>query len=346
MFAPLLSKQFWIDLYAEINEDNVYNGAAALGFYMTLSIFPAFVVIMTVIPYLPIEDVDEAIMDLLHETLPEESAALVEGVVADVTEEQRGGLLSFGILFTLWTVSTGMYAIMQQLNITYDVREERNFVMARITALLLSIAFVALVIGAFSLIVLGGVMEEWVFAAFGDSAAVVLAFRAFRWIVIVLALLLGFALIYRFAPNVEQRFSFITPGAVLGVLLLAAASLGFTVYVQNFADYDATYGSIGAVIILMFWLYIAGLVILIGSEINALVEHYSPAGKNKGEKEEGAHVGKPLHPQGEEGDAPAQSRPKGGRSAPGRPALVPILLFGIFTALTRRRGEPGGASRH
>jgi membrane protein len=345
MFAPLLDKQFWIDLYAEINEDNVYNGAAALGFYMTLSIFPAFVVIMTVIPYLPIEDVDQAIMDLLHETLPEESAALVEGVVADVTEEQRGGLLSFGILFTLWTVSTGMYAIMQQLNITYDVREERNFVMARITALLLSIAFVALVIGAFSLIVLGGVMEEWVFAAFGDSTAVVLAFRAFRWIVIVMALLLGFALIYRFAPNVQQSFRFITPGAVLGVLLLAAASLAFTVYVRNFADYDATYGSIGAVIILMFWLYIAGLVILIGSEINALVEHYSPAGKNKGEKEEGAHVGKPLHPQGDEGGTPAQSRQKGSRSAPGRPALVPVLLFGIFTALTGRRSGPGDPSR-
>jgi membrane protein len=341
MFGPLFTKQFWLDLYAETNEDNVYNGAAALGFYLTLSIFPAFIVIMTVIPYLPIQDVDQAIMDLLYEALPAESAELVEGIVVEVTQEQRGGLLSFGILFTLWTVSTGMYAIMQQLNITYDVREERNFVMARITALLLSVAFVALVIGAFSLIVLGGVMEEWVFAAFGENEAVVLAFRAFRWIVIVLALLLGFALIYRFAPNVEQRFSFITPGAVLGVVLLAAASLAFAVYVRNFADYSATYGSIGAVIILMFWLYIAGLVILIGSEINALVEHYSPEGKVKGEKAEGDHQGRPLHPRSGGATSPEAGPRAPGTSGSDRQGLVPLLLFGIFTALASRRRRPG-----
>jgi membrane protein len=105
----------------------------------------------------------------------------------------------------------------------------------------------------------------------------------------VLALLLGFAMIYRYAPNVEQKFAFITPGSVLGVILLIVASLGFAIYTRNFADYSATYGSIGAVIILMLWLYIAGLVILIGSEINALVEHYSSEGEaeRKGEKKEG-----------------------------------------------------------
>jgi membrane protein len=182
----------------------------------------------------------------------------------------------------------GMYAIMQQLNITYDVKEARSFVRARATAIMLSLLFGLLVIGAFSLIVLGGIIEDWIGTRLGFSDALIMFFAVFRWIVIVLALLLGFAMIYRYAPNVEQKFAFITPGSVLGVILLIIVSLGFAIYTSNFADYSATYGSIGAVIILMLWLYIAGLVILIGSEINALLEHYSSKGKRKGEKDPGA----------------------------------------------------------
>jgi membrane protein len=98
MFSHLFTKRFWLDLYAEINDDNVFNGAAALGFYLTLAIFPALIVMMAVIPYLPIDDIDQAIMDLLGQALPDESAAMVEGIVVEVTQEQRGGLLSFGLL--------------------------------------------------------------------------------------------------------------------------------------------------------------------------------------------------------------------------------------------------------
>jgi membrane protein len=287
------TKQFMWDLYHEINEDDVFNGAAALGFYLTLAIFPALIVLMSIIPYLPVERVDEAIMDLLGDALPPDAAGMVEEVVAEVTREQRGGLLSFGLAATVWAASTGMYAIMQHLNITYDVKEARSFVRGRATALGLSLLFAVLVLGAFSLIVLGGIMQDWLGHQLGFSTALLTAFAAFRWVVIVLALLLGFAMIYWFGPNVEQKFKFITPGSVFGVSALIIASLGFAIYTRNFGEYDATYGSIGAVIVLMMWLYIAGLVILLGSEINALIEHYSSRGKNKGEKEEGEKPGGP-----------------------------------------------------
>jgi membrane protein len=287
-------KQFGRDLYREISDDNVYNGAAALGFYLTLAIFPALILTMTVLPYLPIERVDEAILDLLGQALPAEAAGMVSQVVAEVAGERRGGLLSFSLLATVWAASTGMYAIMQQLNITYDVKEARSFLRGRATAVALSLAFGVLVIGAFSLVVLGGIIQDWIGNRYGFSDALLAFFAAFRWVMIVLALLLGFALIYRYAPNVEQRFAFVTPGSVIGVLLLIAASLGFALYTRNFGDYDATYGSIGAVIMLMLWLYITGLVILIGSEINALLEHYSPEGKRKGRKREEAVPGEPL----------------------------------------------------
>jgi len=131
--------------------------------------------------------------------------------------------------------------------------------------------------------------------------------------VIIAGLLLGFALIYFLAPNVKQRFVFITPGSVVGVAVLALASLGFAWYVRNFGDYSATYGSIGAAIVLMLWLYIAGLVVLFGSEVNALIEHHPPDGKEKGEHAEG------------EKEADAATRERVRRVDPQRPPTDPAL---------------------
>jgi membrane protein len=280
-------KQFLKELYKEINEDDIFNGAAALGYYLTLAIFPGVIFVMALLPYLPIAGVDQAIMDLLRQVLPESAANMFLGVVQEVTSQPRGGLLSFGALATLWATSSGMYAVMQQLNITYDVTEKRSFVRARSLAIVLSLLFIALIISAFALIVLGGVAQEWLAQQYGLGPVLLTTFAVFRWIVIMAALLLTFALLYYLAPNVKQKFVFITPGSVLGALLLTIASLGFAWYVQNFANYSATYGSIGAVIVLMLWLYITGIAILFGSEVNALIEHHAPEGKEKGEHAEG-----------------------------------------------------------
>ncbi|WP_434621130.1 YihY/virulence factor BrkB family protein [Azospirillum sp. B2RO_4] len=273
--------RFLRDLYRAMTEDNVFNGAAALGFYLTLALFPALIATMSIIPYLPIDNVDQAIMDLLGQALPDQASGLVRDVVGQVTGERRGGLLSFGLLGTVWATTTGMYAIMQQLNITYDVKEARSFVRARLVALGLSLLFEVMVIGAFSLIVLGGILQDWIGSRYGFSGVLLSFFATFRWVVIVLALLLGFAVIYRYGPNVRERFVFFTPGSVVGAALLIAASLGFSLYAGHFADYDATYGSIGAVITLMLWLYIAGLVILLGSEINVLWRRYGAGHKQR-----------------------------------------------------------------
>ena len=210
MIADVPLTQFAKELVHEVQEDDVFNGAAALGFYLTLAIFPAMVFLMATIPYLPIPNVDQAIMDALRQALPPSAAQMFAGVVQEITSQERGGLLSLGLLGALWATSTGMYAVMQQLNVSYDVQESRGFLKARAVAIGLSLLFI--------------------------------------------------------------------------VLVLRLASLGFAWYAQNFGDYDATYGSIGAVIILMLWLYIAGLSILFGSQINALIEHHAAGGKDKGEQ--------------------------------------------------------------
>jgi membrane protein len=260
------------DLFQELRKDNVFNGAAALGFYLTLAIFPTMIFLMALIPYLPIAHVDEAIMDLMRQALPPRAADAFSDVVQEVVGERRGGLLTVGLLAALWASSSGMYAIMQQLNIVYDVAEGRPFLRARATALVLTVLFVVLILGAFSLVVLGGVIQGWLAGRLGVSATLLEFFIVFRWVVIALALLLAIALIYHFAPNRRRPFALLTRGSMLAALLLIAASVGFRLYVAHFGNYSATYGSIGAVIILMLWLYMAGLVILIGAEVDDMHE--------------------------------------------------------------------------
>jgi membrane protein len=263
-------------VYAKVDRDDVFNGAAALAFYLTLAIFPAMIFLMALIPYLPFGHVDEAITDLMKQALPASAADLVAGVVRHVASERRGGLLSLGLAAALWSASTGMYAVMRQLNVAFNVAERRPFLKARSTALLLTLLFCVLVLGAFSLIVLGGVMQDWIGNRVGFSHALLGAFIVFRWVVIVLGLMLAVAAIYRLAPNRHQPFTFLTAGGMTATVLLIGASFAFSLYTANFGHYNAVYGSVGAVIVLMMWLYITGLVILVGAEINVVIEREAP----------------------------------------------------------------------
>lgn len=274
-----MTRQFLKELYRKTVDDDILNGAAVLGFYLMLAIFPGMIFVLAVIPYLPIANVDQAIMDLLRQALPANAADMFAGVVQEVTREQRGDMLSFGLLAALWVTSTGMYAIMQQLNIAYDVEEGRGFLRARLVAITLSLLFVVLVLGGFSLIVLGGQIQEWLGSRFGFDDALLAIFIGFRWVTILAGLLLAFSVIDYLAPNVEQKFKFITAGSVVGVVVLLVSSLAFAWYTQSFGTYDATYGSVGAVMVLMMWLYIAGLAILLGSEINALIQRHDAGDK-------------------------------------------------------------------
>lgn len=258
-------------LLRQARQDDVLSGAAALAFYMTLAIFPAMIVVMTVIPYLPLQQVDQALMSLLRQAMPGHAAALFAQVVHEITTEQRGGLLSAGLAGALWVTSTGMYAVMRQLNRIFDVPESRGFLRGRLTALGLSLLFGGLVIGGFSLIVLGDSLQGWLATRWGGAAALGALFHAFRWAVILAGLLLAFALVEWLAPNHHQRFELVTPGSITGVLLLVCASVGFAWYTRHFGGYGATYGSIGAVILLMLWLFAAGLAILLSAEVNRLL---------------------------------------------------------------------------
>ena len=283
IIKTLLNKKSLWRLYSKLDDDNVFNGAATLAYYSLFSLFPAMIFLLSILPYLPVHNLHQAIMEFISQVWPSQVTEQLEGVIAQVTQNKHTGLLSFGAILTIWSASSGMYALMQQLDATYEVRERRPFWRARGLAILLMLGLSVVVIISFALIVVGGTVQTYLSDYLGMSAMLVVVFQIFRWVVILTLLLLSFSLTYYFGPDVEQRFKFVTPGAVIGVAVLVTATLVFRFYVEKFGNYAATYGSLGAVISLMLWLYIAGLVVLSGSSINALIEHKSPEGKNLGE---------------------------------------------------------------
>jgi len=255
-------------LWREVNDDQIDNGAAGLAFYMVLSLFPCAIFSLSVLPYLPVANLQQAIMDLVREVLPNDAAELLTGTVQSVVSRRSYGVLSFAFLFTLWSATSGLHGLMQQLNIVYDVDEERSFLKARGLALLLTAAFFGLMVGAFALIIFGGTVQTYVCNRLGWSAGLLGLFAGFRWVIIIIALHFAFSLIYYLGPNLKQPFILITPGSLVATLCLLGVSMAFKVYVNRFSDYDALYGSLGAVIVLMLWLFAAGWVILFGGELN------------------------------------------------------------------------------
>jgi len=278
------AKQFLKDLWREIENDNVSNGAAALAYFWMLAVFPAAIALLSILPYLPIPNLQQAIMNMLGQAMPGEAANLFKSTIEGVVNNRSSSLLSFGFLATLWSGASGIYSVMQQLNITYDVKEQRPFWKARGMSVFLLFLFGALIVAAFTLVVFGGSLQDLLASRLGEHEWLLAGFAVFRWAIVLGLLLFGFAVMYYFGPDVQQTFKFITPGSVAGTVIIILAALGFRFYVGHFASYNATYGSLGAVIILLFWLYITGMVLLLGSEVNALYEHYRADGKDKGEK--------------------------------------------------------------
>jgi membrane protein len=163
---------------------------------------------------------------------------------------------------------------MSALNVVYDIREQRSFLRVRSIAIGLTVAISILVVIGLTLTLYGGSIAELLGNHLGLGTAFVIAWKVLQWPVILIALLLSFSLLYYFGPSIrDQKWEWVTPGSVAGLMLWLAVSFAFKVYLNYFNTYSATYGSLGAVIILMLWLYVSGLAFLLGAEINSEIEH-------------------------------------------------------------------------
>lgn len=262
------NKTFLKELFNRIKVDDVPSLSAELAYFFLLSLFPLLIFLVTLLPYLPITE--DQLLRFFEVYAPESAMDLITERINDVLQKD-GKLLSFGIIATLWSASNGINAIVKAFNKAYDVKETRSFIVARGMAVVLTLAMIFVFVVAILLPVLGQQIGVFLFSYLGLSEQFITIWNLLRWPVSVAILFIVFIGLYWIAPNKKFRCKSALPGAVFATVGWIAASLGFSYYVGNFGNYTATYGSIGAIIVLMLWFYITGFIIIIGGEINAIM---------------------------------------------------------------------------
>lgn len=301
-------KDFLNDIKQECIKDKVDTVAGALTFFGVLAIFP-FLLFAVALAGLVIDPAQaEALIRELYRVAPPAVADILSQRIQGLTAGQSPALLTLGALGAIWAASGGVTALMDALNTAYGVEDQRSFVKRRGIALLVTIGGAVLLTIASALTVATPAIAEHL----GPLGPVVLWLRLPVSAVIVMLVL---AVLYYVLPDVEQEFRFITPGSVVAVVIWAIASMGFSYYVSKFGKYDVSYGALGGVIILLLWMWISSMAVLLGAEINAILEHRSPDGKRTGAKSM-ADTG---------GDVPkaAKEKPPQGQAPPETPAHPP-----------------------
>ena len=265
--------RFIVRLAAKIDADDCLGKAAQLSFSLLFAFFPFTLFLVTLLGYLPIEEQTGELLALLSEVLPEEVFGIIAGHVSSLTTARRGELLSFGIAAALWTASGAVIPIRDVLNRAWEVQETRSFWRVRAVAILLTVGLALFLLALMVALVFGPLIGGWAAELLGLGEVFRKAWALLRWPLVLGLLVVALPPLYHFAPNVRRRWRWITPGAVFAILGSLGASLGFSYYVANFASYHATYGSIGAVIVTLAWLYLVGLIILVGGEVDAALAH-------------------------------------------------------------------------
>ena len=288
MFAAFQIPLSWSELLKrtakESSEDDVFGLAAQLAYYFFLALFPAVLFILALASFFPLTNVIDDIVRALRPIAPADVLGLLEDQLRRISNTGSSSILTIGIFGALWSSSAAVVAIVGSLNRAYDIEEGRPWWKVRLTAIGLTLGLAVLVLTSFTLIVAGPTIATQVASSFGLGSVFEWTWKILQWPLAFLLVSTAVGLVYYFAPDAEQDWTWITPGAVIGTLLWLVVSLVFKFYVANFTDYNATYGAVGGVIVLLLWFYISGLAILVGAELNAEIEHASPYGKDPGEK--------------------------------------------------------------
>ena len=268
-----------VQTYGDLLRNHTLQMAAALAYYFVLSLFPALIFLSAVVAFLPLPDLFNQALGIMARFLPPDSMGLVRRVLSDVITPNRGTFLSFGILGTLWAASGGFSAAIEALNIAYDVQDDRPFWKTRPLAMGLALVTGALMLVALSVMIVGPRFGEWLAARVHLSYLFVLLWPYVHWAIAIGFTILAVEALYFLAPNVKQRFLATLPGAILAVGCWIALSYLLGLYFRHFGSFNKTYGTLGAAIALMTWLYWIGFAMLVGAELNSELAKISRHGK-------------------------------------------------------------------
>ncbi|MDQ4122422.1 MAG: YihY/virulence factor BrkB family protein [Acidobacteriota bacterium] len=289
MSLRVLMGRVWQEIYA----GSLLTHAAALSFYFLLALFPLLLFLITILGFLTDSgnDMRASLLSYLSRIAPPAASTLVYATVDEIAQNADSGKLSFGLLSALWVASSGVAALAESLNAMYGVKESRPYWRTRLLSIGLTVAIIVLIVTPLMLMLYGGEIGEAIADYFNQGSLFITLWSVLQIPIALAFVLFSFALIYYFAPNVnEQKWYWITPGSIAGVLLWLLVSILFRVYLRHFDSYSLTYGSLGAVVVLSLWFYLTGTAILLGGKINAEIENAAakagmPDAKRHGEKE-------------------------------------------------------------
>ena len=267
--------QIAVGLWREISEDEVGDLAAGLSYRFLFALFPFFIFLAAlgafVTPLLGIANPTTEILNRIAVALPGDARSLLTKELGAILGDQEAGLASVAILGALWAAAGGMSATMRAMNAAYDVQETRPFWARTGIAVGLTLLSGAALVLSFVVAVAGGAIGAAAAEALQLEGAYAIVVNASRFVLPPLMLTVAAAFLFWAAPNAQLPFRWITPGAVLFTVTWIAATAGFSIYVANFGSYNATYGALGALVVLMLWFYISAFMMLVGGELNALL---------------------------------------------------------------------------
>ena len=270
--------------FRETIDDDCLGLAAQLAYYLFLALFPAILFLLAVASFFPLNNLTDDIGRTLGPIVSAEVLQLIQDQMQRLANAESGGLLTFGVMGALWSSSAGLVSLVGALNRAYDIVESRPWWRVRLVSIALTLGMAVFVLCALSLVVAGPALARYLGNTAGLGPAFTWAWLVLQWPLAFAMVSTGIGLAYYFGPDAEQEWAWITPGAIVATALWLVVSLAFKFYVSRFTDYNASYGAVGGVMVLMLWFYLSALAILVGAEMNSEIEYSSPYGKAPGQK--------------------------------------------------------------
>lgn len=283
----------WGELFKRTGKEAIADDAPSLAaqqaYYFFFALFPALLALLSIASFFPIANLTDEIVARLRQVAPKDVVEIVANEIKKLSDSNTGGILTIAFLFTLWSSSSAIMSMITTLNTAYDVTESRPWWKTRLTAIGLTVGLALFILVSMTLIIAGPALAGKVASYFQLGPAFEWTWMILQWPVVFILVSCAIAMVYYFAPDVEQDWVWITPGSFIATGLWLLVSLGFKFYLTSLggADTYKAYGVIGGVMVLLLWFYLSGLAILLGAELNAEIEHASPHGKDVGERKPG-----------------------------------------------------------
>jgi membrane protein len=272
--------------YQGIVKGSIPSRASSLAFNFFLALFPAIIFLFTLISYVPVDDFQDRLLDVIQGIMPHNAYEATRSTIEDIVQHKRGGLLSLGFIFALYFSTNGVNAMIEGFNKSYHSIETRTFLKQRIVALILTVLLSLLLMVSISTMIFSEAVLEYItgWGILKDKFLYMLLIAG-KWVILLGMFFFGISFLYYFGPSRKRKWRFFSPGSTLATVLCVLVSLGFTYFVNNFGQYNKIYGSIGTLIVIMLWIYFNSVSLLVGFELNASIDNAGKRMKRKAELE-------------------------------------------------------------